>query len=295
MRVVIAQMKHETNTFSPVPTPLARFANGSEVPPEGAEAYQAYKIERRKAEEQEKLALAGPTVTGGDLDSLGAREASLSPDEVQPGDPEIKIPAPQGARSVIVTFPWGESKVAVWDRDVDAWMVRFLIDKDTWWLQIDRARLSPLGSKTWMVWLVVAAALSLTGAAIIARLINQPLKQLSFAASRVRGGDFDKAAAQLSAFQRRFPSSGYGDSVRYWLGNAHYARRDYKSAIDTFRAFVTAAPEHPRAAEAMLAMANSQAEMKDTKAARKTLDDLLKAYPKSEAAAAGKERLASLK
>jgi microcystin degradation protein MlrC len=43
MRVVIAQMKHETNTFSPVPTPLARFAGDGEVPPEGADAYQAYK------------------------------------------------------------------------------------------------------------------------------------------------------------------------------------------------------------------------------------------------------------
>ncbi len=99
---------------------------------ESDEAYKEYKIERRKAEEQEKLALAqAPTVTGGDLDSLGAREASLSPDEVQPGDPEIKIPAPLDARSVVVSFPWGESKVAVWDRDVEAWMVRFLIDKDT--------------------------------------------------------------------------------------------------------------------------------------------------------------------
>ncbi len=94
-------------------------------------AYQKYKIERRKAAEQEQLAAASPTITGGDLDSLGAREASLSPDEVQPGDPEIKIPAPQAARSVVVSFPWGESKLAVWDRDVDAWMVRFLIDKDT--------------------------------------------------------------------------------------------------------------------------------------------------------------------
>ncbi|MEN9629361.1 MAG: hypothetical protein RJA10_2588 [Pseudomonadota bacterium] len=111
----------------------------------------------------------------------------------------------------------------------------------------------------------------------------------------MRGGDFDKAAVSLAAFQRRWPHSGYGDSVRYWLGNAHYARRDYKSAIDTFRAFVTAAPEHARAPEALLAMANSQAEMKDTKTARKTLDDLVKAYPKSEAAAAAKERLASLK
>jgi two-component system osmolarity sensor histidine kinase EnvZ len=69
--------------------------------------------------------------------------------------------------------------------------VGFLIERDSYWLQVDRSRVSPLGSKTWMIWLVVAAALSLTGAAIIARLINQPLKQLSFAASRVRGGDFD--------------------------------------------------------------------------------------------------------
>ncbi len=35
----------------------------------------------------------------------------------------------------------------------------------------------------------VAAVLSLAGAALIARLINSPLKQLSFAASRVREGD----------------------------------------------------------------------------------------------------------
>ena len=42
-RVVIAEMKHETNTFSPVPTPLARFARGRNAPPEGKAAYQAYK------------------------------------------------------------------------------------------------------------------------------------------------------------------------------------------------------------------------------------------------------------
>ena len=111
----------------------------------------------------------------------------------------------------------------------------------------------------------------------------------------LRGGEFDKSALSLSAFLRRYPNSGYGDSARFWLGNALYAKRDYKEAITTFRAFIAAAPEHPRAAEALLAVANSQAEMKDAKAARKTLDDLIKAYPKSEAAVAGKERLASLK
>jgi microcystin degradation protein MlrC len=43
MKLVIAQMKHETNTFSPVPTPLSRFATGCDVPPEGAAAVAAYR------------------------------------------------------------------------------------------------------------------------------------------------------------------------------------------------------------------------------------------------------------
>jgi TolA-binding protein len=46
---------------------------------------------------------------------------------------------------------------------------------------------------------------------------------------------------------------------------------------------------------ALLAVANCHFELKDTRSARKTLDELFKAYPNSEAAVAGKERLASLK
>ncbi|MBI3708732.1 MAG: M81 family metallopeptidase, partial [Proteobacteria bacterium] len=41
MRAVVAMMKHETNTFSPVPTPLARF--GRNGPLFGAAAADAYR------------------------------------------------------------------------------------------------------------------------------------------------------------------------------------------------------------------------------------------------------------
>ncbi len=41
MKVVIAQMKHETNTFSPVPTPIERFAVGTPLPHEGGEGVRA--------------------------------------------------------------------------------------------------------------------------------------------------------------------------------------------------------------------------------------------------------------
>ena len=111
----------------------------------------------------------------------------------------------------------------------------------------------------------------------------------------IRGGEFDKAVALFGNFQRRYVGSRYLDSVRFWMGNALYGKRDYKEAILAFRAFVAAAPDHPRAPEALLALANSQAEMKDPKGARKTIDELVKTYPQSEAAQAGKERLATLK
>lgn len=115
------------------------------------------------------------------------------------------------------------------------------------------------------------------------------------ALAAIRGGDFDKSVGMLSAFQRRYAGSAYTDMSRFWLGNALYGKRDYKEAITAFRGFVAAAPEHPRAPEALLALANSQAEMKDPKGARKTIEELMKAYPQSEAAQAGKERLASIR
>jgi len=43
VKLVLAQMKHETNTFSPVPTPLARFGHGRELPWEGRAAYEEFK------------------------------------------------------------------------------------------------------------------------------------------------------------------------------------------------------------------------------------------------------------
>jgi two-component system osmolarity sensor histidine kinase EnvZ len=73
--------------------------------------------------------------------------------------------------------------------------VGFNINSDPIWLRMDRSRFNPVVERTWLVWLLTAAALSLAGAAAIARLINRPLKQLSYAANRVKDGDF--AASRL--------------------------------------------------------------------------------------------------
>lgn len=111
----------------------------------------------------------------------------------------------------------------------------------------------------------------------------------------LRKSEFGPAATAYNTFLVRYPASGYRPSVLYWLGNAQYASRAYKEAVDTHRRLVSEFPTHMRTPEAMLAMANSQVELKDTKGSRKTLEDLVKAHPNSEAAAAGRERLARLR
>jgi tol-pal system protein YbgF len=107
--------------------------------------------------------------------------------------------------------------------------------------------------------------------------------------------DFPAAQTLFTDFLKRYPQSGYLPSALFWLGNAQYAIRDYKLAMANFRALIAKTPDHLRAPEAVLSIANCQIELKETKGAQKTLEDLIKAYPQSEAAIAAKDRLARLK
>jgi len=69
--------------------------------------------------------------------------------------------------------------------------VGFNIEKDSWWLQTELGRVRALTGPTWFVWVGIALLATVFGSVAIARLINQPLRELSFAASRIREGEFD--------------------------------------------------------------------------------------------------------
>lgn len=120
-------------------------------------------------------------------------------------------------------------------------------------------------------------------------------KDFESALAILRQGDFDAAQTQFTDFLNRYAGSGYKPSALFWLGSAQYAVKNYKDAITTLRQLLAAAPAHQRAAEAMLTVANSQLEMKDTKAAKKTLEDLQAKYPGTDAANVAKARSSKLK
>ena len=109
-----------------------------------------------------------------------------------------------------------------------------------------------------------------------------------------RAGDFQGAIRSLQTFLVRYPQSAYVPSAHYWIGNAHYALKDYRNAITAQQVVIERFADTPRAPEALLNIAASQEELKQRTAARATLQRLLKEYPETESAKLAKERLAAL-
>lgn len=110
-----------------------------------------------------------------------------------------------------------------------------------------------------------------------------------------RNGDFRAAQSAFTQFLGSYPESAYQPGAMFWLGSTQFALKDNKSAIATNQGFLAKYPDHPRASDAMLNLAYAQIESGDRRTARRTLEGVMEKYPTSNAAAAAKERLATLK
>ena len=125
--------------------------------------------------------------------SIQLREPS---DRIRPfGDSDMESRLVQE----MVTRLGPDTVIASRVNDISGLWVGFKIESDSYWLQMDPERLRPLGGSAWLTWLAVTLALSLSGAAMMAGLINRPLKRLSFAASQVREGHFNTSTLDEDA------------------------------------------------------------------------------------------------
>jgi len=69
--------------------------------------------------------------------------------------------------------------------------VGFVVDREAWWLQAPPALMQRPMPDHGLLWLAAAVGTTLLGAVLIAQHINRPLRDLSFAASRIRGGEYE--------------------------------------------------------------------------------------------------------
>ncbi len=127
------------------------------------------------------------------LKGLKAQEATrVTPRE--PGDRWQDFDTDRYTRRVAEELRAALGKDAVVARSVNGapglW-VGFSIDRDRYWLQAGSGQHAGLHGDTWVIWIGIAVLATLLGSVLIASLINRPLKQLSFAASRIREGDLD--------------------------------------------------------------------------------------------------------
>lgn len=127
------------------------------------------------------------------------------------------------------------------------------------------------------------------------RVAANEQKAYDAALATFKAGDYKNAAVAFSNFVHASPDSGLTPSAQYWLGNTYYAQRDYKNAIAAQQIVVSKYADNPKAADALLNIASSYAELKNKAASKKTLEQLLTQYPNTPAAQTAKERLSSLK
>jgi tol-pal system protein YbgF len=107
--------------------------------------------------------------------------------------------------------------------------------------------------------------------------------------------DYAGARKQFAEFLLRYPHGGYAPAARFWMGAADFLQGDYKAALLTLRPLQIDAPRYRNTPEAMLLIANCYIELKDPQAGRKTLEELVEQYERTEAASAARDRLAKLR
>jgi tol-pal system protein YbgF len=95
------------------------------------------------------------------------------------------------------------------------------------------------------------------------------------------GRIYDKAVEMFSDMLQKYPEGSYRDKAQYWIGECHYAKGDYASAIAAFNR-VSEYPKTSKADDAQLKLGLSYLRMGKNDLAAEEFKRLINRYPASE-------------
>lgn len=110
-----------------------------------------------------------------------------------------------------------------------------------------------------------------------------------------REGRYPRAAVDFQRFLNAYPNSNLAGDAQYWLGESHYATRDYGAARDAFINLGLRYPQSARLPDALLRLGYIYGDLGDTARAREVLQKLVQVYPNTQAANLAERRLQSLR
>lgn len=106
--------------------------------------------------------------------------------------------------------------------------------------------------------------------------------------------NYRPAIARFKEFIKKHPQSEYADNAQYWIGESHYALREFDQAILEFDAVRRKYPKGDKVPAALLKQGFAFAELGDKVDARLILQELVDRYPQSQEAAKAKQKLKTL-
>jgi len=99
------------------------------------------------------------------------------------------------------------------------------------------------------------------------------------------------AVAALRAFLTKHPRHDYADNAQYWLGEAHYAQKDYPRALVEFRNVIETYPRGNKVPDALLKVGYCYQALGQAEKSRAVLEQVVNLYPKTEPAVIAAKRL----
>ncbi|HWU67663.1 MAG TPA: tol-pal system protein YbgF [Stenotrophobium sp.] len=111
----------------------------------------------------------------------------------------------------------------------------------------------------------------------------------------LKNGKYDDAIRGFRSMLAKWPQGHYADNASYWMGEAFYVKRDYKSALDSFQSVLDKYPRSAKAPDAMLKVGLTQIQLNQLAQGKATLQKVIQTYPSANAANLAKQQLETLK
>ncbi len=110
----------------------------------------------------------------------------------------------------------------------------------------------------------------------------------------LKEGRYDLAVEAFKAFVQTYPKGRYTDNAQYWLGEANYVQRNFKTALSEFEQVVNNFPNSPKRPDALLKLGYTYQALGDNDKARLSLNSVRMNYPDTTAARLAGKRLQEL-
>jgi tol-pal system protein YbgF len=110
----------------------------------------------------------------------------------------------------------------------------------------------------------------------------------------LRAGRHVEAAAGFRDFLKAHPNHDFADNAQYWLGECYYDQKDYPMAMREFRRVVEKYPTGNKVPDALLKVGFAHLALGSTEVGRQTLEQVVRSYPRAEAASLATAKLGEL-